>query len=150
MDTLILRQLHNKSFILTSFPLCLINVNIRITSNPFLDENWLPCARGYHERPTLISRLLELLSSTKTMSHLSNPLATAGQLYQRVSTHSLPIELQDSVRYYTARLTQAAGILLRLPQSITAQANVLLFRYWLGDDLMEHEFSVRIFPISPL
>jgi hypothetical protein len=84
------------------------------------------------------------------MSHLSNPLATAGQLYQRVSTHSLPIELQDSVRYYTARLTQAAGILLRLPQSITAQANVLLFRYWLGDDLMEHEFSVRIFQIFSL
>ncbi|PQE03583.1 hypothetical protein CJF31_00010135 [Rutstroemia sp. NJR-2017a BVV2] len=45
------------------------------------------------------------------------------------------------IRFYTARLTQAAGILLRLPQDITAQANVLLFRYWLVDDLMQYEFS---------
>ena len=84
------------------------------------------------------------------MSHLSNPLATAEQLYQKISVISLPIELQDSVRYYTARLTQAAGILLGLPQDITAQANVLLFRYWLVDDLTEHEFSVRIvqFPLN--
>ncbi|CAG8951823.1 hypothetical protein HYFRA_00005627 [Hymenoscyphus fraxineus] len=73
------------------------------------------------------------------MSHLSNPLATADQLYQR--SNALPIEIQDSIRFYTARLTQAAGILLRLPQDITAQANVLLFRYWVVDDLMAHEFS---------
>jgi hypothetical protein len=79
--------------------------------------------------------------STK-MSHLSNPLATAAQLYQQTSAHALPIELQDSIRFYTARLTQAAGILLRLPQEITAQANVLLFRYWLIDDLLQHEYSV--------
>jgi hypothetical protein len=76
------------------------------------------------------------------MSHLSNPLATADQLYQNTSVNCLPIELQDSIRFYTARLTQAAGILLRLPQDITAQANVLLFRYWLVDDLLQHEFSV--------
>lgn len=77
------------------------------------------------------------------MSHLSNPLATAPQLYQKTSPTALPIELQDTIRYHTARLTQAAGILLRLPQDITAQANVLLFRYWLVDSLLEHEFSVR-------
>jgi hypothetical protein len=77
------------------------------------------------------------------MSHLSNPLATAEQLYKNVSNNALPIELQDSIRFYTARLTQAAGLLLRLPQSITAQANVHLFRYWLVDDLMRFEFSVR-------
>ncbi|KAH8667369.1 cyclin-like protein [Tricladium varicosporioides] len=75
------------------------------------------------------------------MSHLSNPLATAEQLYLHASTSALPIELQDSIRFYTARLTQAAGILLRLPENITAQANVLLYRYWLVDDLMLYEFS---------
>ncbi|KAF4624617.1 hypothetical protein G7Y89_g13553 [Cudoniella acicularis] len=75
------------------------------------------------------------------MSHLSNPLATAEQLYKNASIGSLPVELQDSIRFYTARLTQAAGILLRLPQDITAQANVLLFRYWLVDDLVQHELS---------
>src|SRR3954469_11532056 len=78
------------------------------------------------------------------MSHLYNPLATSEQLYKNAS--NLPAELQDSIRFYTARLTQAAGILLRLPQDITAQANVLLFRYWLVDDLMTHEFSVRPLP----
>lgn len=82
-------------------------------------------------------------SMKATMSHISNPLATPSQLYQLSSSNALPIELQDSIRFYTARLTQAAGILLRLPQDITAQANVLLFRYWLVDDLMAHEFSVR-------
>ena len=80
------------------------------------------------------------------MSHLSNPLATPSQLYKLSSPSGLPIELQDSIRFYTARLTQAAGILLRLPQDITAQANVLLFRYWLVDDLMAHEFSVCLLP----
>jgi hypothetical protein len=76
------------------------------------------------------------------MSHLSNPIATADQVFTNVTNNVLPLELQDSVRFYTARLTQAAGILLRLPQSITAQANVLLYRYWLVDDIMRHEFSV--------
>ena len=79
------------------------------------------------------------------MSHLSNPLATADQLYHESSVNALPVELQDSIRFYAARLTQAAGILLRLPQDITAQANVLLFRYWIVDDLMDHEFSVSTF-----
>lgn len=76
------------------------------------------------------------------MSHLSNPLATTEQLYRNASANSLPVEIQDSIRFYTARLTQAAGVLLRLPQDITAQANVLLYRYWLVDDLMHHDFGV--------
>lgn len=76
------------------------------------------------------------------MSYLYNPLATAQQLYQITSNNRLPAELQDSIRFHTARLTQAAGILLRLPQDITAQSNVLLYRYWLVDDLMQYEFSV--------
>ncbi|ESZ97433.1 hypothetical protein SBOR_2122 [Sclerotinia borealis F-4128] len=75
------------------------------------------------------------------MSHLYNPLATAQQLYQHTSNNRLPAELQDSIRFYTARVTQAAGILLRLPQDITAQANVLLYRFWLVDDLMQYEYS---------
>lgn len=83
------------------------------------------------------------------MAHLINPLATSAQLYQINTPNSLPIELQDSIRFYTARLTQAAGILLRLPQDITAQANVLLFRYWLVDGLLEHEFSVQNSRIIP-
>jgi hypothetical protein len=56
------------------------------------------------------------------MSHLYNPLVTTNQLYKNAS--NLPAEIQDSIRFYTARLTQAAGILLRLPQDITAQATM--------------------------
>jgi len=82
------------------------------------------------------------------MSHLSNPLATVEQVYTYNQRTSLPDELRDSILFYTARLTQAAGVLLRLSQDITAQANVLLFRYYLVEDIMSHEFSVR-FPLPP-
>jgi cyclin L len=78
------------------------------------------------------------------MSHLSNPLATTKQLCNRISDNSLPPELQDSIRYYTARFTQAASVLLRLPQAVAAQAVVILFRYWLVGDIMKYEFSVSM------
>ncbi|CZT11091.1 hypothetical protein WAI453_007406 [Rhynchosporium graminicola] len=64
---------------------------------------------------------------------ISNPLVTPSQITTSQSLSKLPIEIQDSIRFYTARLTQAAGRLLRLPQDITAKANVLLFRYWVID-----------------
>ena len=84
------------------------------------------------------------------MAHLTNPLVSPSQLFALSALNSpLPPDLQASIRYYTARLTQAAGLLLRLPQDITAQANVLLFRYWVVDPLMQWEFSVRIFPHLP-
>lgn len=83
------------------------------------------------------------------MTHLSNPLVTVSQLIQGASLNNeIPQELQESIRFYTARLTQAAGILLRLSQDITAQANVLLFRYWAEVGLMKNEFSVRCLFIS--
>lgn len=77
---------------------------------------------------------------------MSNPLATAKQLYRRSTFSSLPIELLDTVFFTTQCLTQAAGFLLQLPQSVTAQANVLLARYWLTESPMAHEFSVRPLP----
>ncbi|SPQ25243.1 afba626c-1865-4790-817d-50ad8dc1546f [Thermothielavioides terrestris] len=75
------------------------------------------------------------------MAHMTNPLATPEQLFQRRSFGALPMDLQDAVFFATQCLTQAAGILLELPQSITAQANVLLARYWLVEPMMSHEFS---------
>ncbi|KAH6634577.1 cyclin-like protein [Chaetomium sp. MPI-SDFR-AT-0129] len=75
------------------------------------------------------------------MSHMENPLATPDQLFQRRSLGSLPIDLQDIIFFATQCLTQAAGLLLQLPQSVTAQANVLLARYWLVEPMMSHEFS---------
>ena len=76
------------------------------------------------------------------MAHMTNPLATPEQLYQRNSFGSLPQDLQDAVFFATQCLTQAAGLLLQLPQSVTAQANILIARYWLVDPAMSNEFSV--------
>ncbi|KAK6957826.1 hypothetical protein Daesc_000615 [Daldinia eschscholtzii] len=75
------------------------------------------------------------------MAHMTNPLATVDQLYQRTSFSALPSDLQDAIFFTTQCLTQAAGILLRIPQSVTAQANVILARYWLVESPLAHEFS---------
>ncbi|CAK7265847.1 hypothetical protein SEPCBS119000_001727 [Sporothrix epigloea] len=67
------------------------------------------------------------------MSHLTNRVATAAQLARcrdRAAALPLPDELLDVVFFAVQRLTQAAGLLLELPQSTTARANVLLARYW--------------------
>lgn len=76
------------------------------------------------------------------MAHLTNPLATATQLFHRSSFSNLPRDLQEAIFITSQCLTQAAGRLLELPQSITAQANVILARYWLVDSPMAYEFSV--------
>lgn len=83
------------------------------------------------------------------MAHLTNPLATAEQLYRRSTFSSLPQDLQEAVFFATQCLTQAAGLLLELPQSVTAQANVILARYWLVDSPMAHEFSVGSGTVPP-
>ncbi|KAJ4270061.1 hypothetical protein NW762_001734 [Fusarium torreyae] len=75
------------------------------------------------------------------MAHLLNPLATASQLYHKTSFSPLPQDLQDAIFITSQCLTQAAGQLLELPQSVTAQANVILARYWLVDSPMANEFS---------
>ncbi|KAK0668718.1 putative cyclin-L2 [Cercophora samala] len=75
------------------------------------------------------------------MAHMTNPLATPDQIFHRSSLDSLPTELRDAIFFSTQCLTQAAGILLQLPQSVTAQANVLLARFWLIEPMMSHEFS---------
>ncbi|KAK0391249.1 hypothetical protein NLU13_0750 [Sarocladium strictum] len=88
------------------------------------------------------------------MAHLTNPLATPDQLYNRNSLSSLPQDVQEAVFIATQCLTQAAGLLLDLPQSVTAQANVILARYWLVEPPMAHEFShasaASIFIVSKL
>ncbi|KAK3070238.1 hypothetical protein LTR53_010811 [Teratosphaeriaceae sp. CCFEE 6253] len=73
--------------------------------------------------------------SITEQSHLVNPLATSAQLETSASQlDGVPRDLEDSIRYQTARLNQAAGVLLRLPQEIIAQSIVILQRFWLGPD----------------
>ncbi|CAE7215182.1 Cyclin-L2 [Pyrenophora teres f. teres] len=68
-------------------------------------------------------------------SPLTNPLATVAQLETSGSQlDGIPPDLEDSIRFAGARLTQAAGILLRLPQEVIAQAIVVFMRFWLGPE----------------
>ncbi|KAF1821318.1 uncharacterized protein K489DRAFT_382368 [Dissoconium aciculare CBS 342.82] len=68
-------------------------------------------------------------------SILCNQLVAASQLETSSSQlDGVPPSLEDAIRFHSAHLLQAAGILLRLPQDLIAQAIVLLFRYWTGPD----------------
>jgi hypothetical protein len=79
-------------------------------------------------------------------SPLAHPLATVAQLETSGSQlDGIPADLEDSIRFASARLTQAAGVLLRLPQEVIAQAIVTLSRFWLGPEggsLAEHDAGV--------
>ena len=66
---------------------------------------------------------------------LSNPLATVEQLsYSSSQLDGIPADLERSIRFAGAHLTQAAGILLRLPQEIVAQAVVIFTRFYVGSE----------------
>lgn len=71
----------------------------------------------------------------KPPSPLANPLATPGQLASSGSQlDGIPPDLEASIIFAGARLTQAAGILLRLPHDTIAQAVVLFTRFWIGSE----------------
>lgn len=78
---------------------------------------------------------------------LANPLATPAQLSSSSSSlDGIPADLEASVRFAGALLTQAAGVLLRLPQDVVAQAIVIFTRFWIGPDggsLAIHAAKVR-------
>lgn len=68
-------------------------------------------------------------------SPLANPLASIAQLETSGSQlDGIPIDLEDSTRFAGARLTQAAGIVLRLPQEVIAQAIIVFMRFWVGPE----------------
>lgn len=73
------------------------------------------------------------MAPIREASHLSNPLATAGQLSQSGSLlDGVPTDLEDSIRFAGARLTQCAGVLLSLPQELIAQAIIVFHRFLVG------------------
>ncbi|KAI7528891.1 cyclin [Hortaea werneckii] len=76
-------------------------------------------------------------------SQLANPLATVAKLEGTASQfQGIPQEIEHFARFDAARLTQAAGILLRLPQEIVAQSIIILQRFYVGADggsLLEHD-----------
>ncbi|KAI9866283.1 MAG: hypothetical protein M1813_001405 [Trichoglossum hirsutum] len=75
-----------------------------------------------------------MASSSAPVSHLSNPLVTPLQLSSSSSQiDGIPADLEASIRFAGARLTQAAGVSLRLPQDVVAQAIVLYSRFWVSE-----------------
>ena len=73
------------------------------------------------------------MTSNSILTPLSNPLVTVEQLESTAShLDGVPIELERSLRYHGALLTQAAGILLKLPQDIVAQAIITFSRFYVG------------------
>lgn len=80
---------------------------------------------------------------------LSNPLASVEQLSTSGSQlDGVPADLETSVRYAGAQLTQAAGILLRLPQEIIAQAIVVYYRFYAGSE--GGSFRTNAAKVAPL
>ena len=66
---------------------------------------------------------------------LAPPLATVEQLGTSASQlDGVPPALERRLRYHAARLTQAAGVLLRLPQPTVAAAVVVLTRFYAGPE----------------
>ena len=84
--------------------------------------------------------------STTMTTTLTNPLLTTSQLTASASSlDGIPSSLEISIRYTGALLTQAAGILLRLPQDVIARAIVLYTRFWVGPEGGSlQEFGARV------
>lgn len=82
------------------------------------------------------------------VASLTNPLATVGQLSSSASQlDGVPAELEQDLRYQGCLLTQAAGILLHLPQDIIAQAIVIFTRFFTGPEggsFREHGIKVSL------
>lgn len=70
-----------------------------------------------------------MVAASTSISSLSNPLVTSTHLQNFFSSDS---ESSSSTRFATYILTQASGVLLRLPQPVIATALVLLQRYLVG------------------
>ena len=66
---------------------------------------------------------------------VNNVLATVQQLQVSGSQlDGIPKDLEISIIFAGAWLTQCAGVLLRLPQNIVAQAIILFTRFWVGPE----------------
>lgn len=74
-------------------------------------------------------------AAQSVLDSLSNSLATASQLENSSSSlDGVPADVETSIRYAASKLTQAAGVLLRLPQEVIAQAIVIYTKFWVGPE----------------
>ena len=78
---------------------------------------------------------MTLDTQSEQLLSLSNLLVTPEQLSCSSSQlDGVLTDLESSLRYAGIILTQAAGILLRLPQEVIAQAIVIFQRFYLGPE----------------
>ncbi|GAT29717.1 cyclin domain protein [Aspergillus luchuensis] len=89
-------------------------------------------------------------SAASGLKYLSNALATPEQLSNSSSSiDGVPVDLEASVRFAGAQLTQTAGVLLRLSQDIIAQAIVTFTRFWIGSEGGSLRiYSVKVFRVA--
>ncbi|PYH76383.1 cyclin domain protein [Aspergillus uvarum CBS 121591] len=81
------------------------------------------------------------------LKFLSNALATPEQLSNSSSSiDGVAPDLEASIRFAGALLTQAAGVYLRLSQDIIAQAIVTFTRFWIGSE----GGSLRIYNVQDI
>jgi len=87
-----------------------------------------------------------MTSAIVQLSHLANPLATPDQFSSSGSElDGIPKDLETSLIFGGARLSQIAGTLLRLPQDIVAQAIVIFTRFWSGAEGGSlREYAVKV------
>lgn len=84
-------------------------------------------------------------SNVAGMKQLSNAVATPDQLSNSSSyIDGVSPDLETSIRFAGAQLTQAAGVLLRLSQDVIAQAIVTFTRFWIGSE----GGSLRIYSVK--
>ena len=110
----------------------------------FLGTCVTPCRRILI---STLSALLYPMAPASQLSTLSNPLVSVEQLSNSSSQlDGVSVDLEHSIRYAGAQLTQAAGVLLRLPQEIIAQAIITLNRFYIGPEggsVRTHAVQVR-------
>ena len=79
--------------------------------------------------------MIPVESPSEELASLSNRLVTVEQLSMTSSRlDGISPDLEASIRHAGCCLTQQAGILLRLPQDIVAQAIVTFTRFYAGGE----------------
>ena len=92
-------------------------------------------SRSSHDMAVKDNSLAEMAADQEAneLSSLYHFLATPDQLSTSSSQlDAVPVDLESSIRLAGTQLTQAAGILLRLPQGIIAHAIVIFLRFFIG------------------
>lgn len=81
-----------------------------------------------------------MVASPDALSQFSNPLVISSQLQV---LHSSPSSPSASVQFATYVLTQAAGVLLRLPQPVIATAIIILQRHLIASAPTSAEITTQ-------